>query len=124
MPSLREWARELKHQTLMVYYAVRDPRTPWHARLVAGLIVAYAISPIDLIPDVIPVVGYLDEIILLPAAIWLALKLLPADVLEAARQKAEQTAERPTSIAAVVTIVLIWVILTALFGWWIYRAVT
>lgn len=62
MPSPREWARKLKRQTL--YYAVRDPGTPWHAKLVAGLIVAYAISPIDLIPDFIPIVGYLDEIIL------------------------------------------------------------
>lgn len=121
MRAVREWARELKRQTLTLYYAVRDTRTPWHAKLIAGLIVAYAISPIDLIPDFIPVLGYLDEIILLPAAIWLALKLVPPAVLEAARQKAEQTSERPTSTAAAVAIVAIWVILAALFGWWLYQ---
>ena len=124
MASVRDWAKQLKRQTLTLYYAGRDPRTPWHAKLVAGLIVAYAISPIDLIPDFIPVLGYLDEIILLPAAIWLALKLVPAAVLEAARQKAEHTSERPTSTAAAVTIVLIWIALATLFGWWMYQFAT
>jgi uncharacterized membrane protein YkvA (DUF1232 family) len=67
--SLRDWASALKRQTLTLYYATRDARTPWYAKAVAGLIVAYAISPIDLIPDFIPVLGYLDELVLLPLAI-------------------------------------------------------
>ena len=71
-------ARELKRQTLTLYHAARDPGTPWHARLAAGLVVAYALSPIDLIPDFVPVLGYLDDVIIVPAAgIWLALKLVP-----------------------------------------------
>lgn len=122
--SLREWARQLKRQTLTLYYAVRDPRTPWYAKAVAGLIVAYAVSPIDLIPDFIPILGYLDEVVLLPAAIWFALKLVPSEALRAARQKAEQTSERPTSTAAAVVIISIWVVLAALFGWWIYHLAT
>jgi len=70
--SLRDWASALKRQTLTLYYATRDARTPWYAKAVAGLIVAYAISPIDLIPDFIPVLGYLDELVLLPLAIAFA----------------------------------------------------
>ena len=121
MPDLREWSLELKRQTLTLYYAARDPDTPWHAKLVAGLVVAYALSPIDLIPDFVPVLGYLDDVILVPAGIWLALKLVPPAVMEAARQKAEQTSERPASAVAAIAFVLIWLPLLALSGWWIYR---
>ena len=110
MATLRDWARSLKRQTLTLYYATRDPRTPWYAKAVAGLIVAYAISPIDLIPDFIPVLGYLDEVILLPLAIALALRLIPEPVIADARVRAETAAERPTRAAAVV-IILIWILL-------------
>ena len=120
----RYWARQLKRQTLTLYYAVRDPRTPWHAKLVAGLVVAYVISPIDLIPDFVPVVGYLDDVIIIAAGLWLALKLIPAAVMDTARQQAEQAHERPTSTTAAIVIVLIWLALTGLFGWWIYRLAT
>ena len=89
--------------------------------IVAGLVVAYAISPIDLIPDFVPVLGYLDDVIIVPAGIWLALRLTPADVMERAREKAEQATDRPTSITAAVVIVLIWLSLAGLLGWWIYR---
>ena len=110
MATLRDWARSLKRQTLTLYYATRDPRTPWYAKAVLGLIVAYAISPIDLIPDFIPVLGYLDEVILLPLAIALALRLIPEPVIADARVRAETAAERPTRAAAVV-IILIWILL-------------
>jgi uncharacterized membrane protein YkvA (DUF1232 family) len=118
MATLRDWARSLKRQTLTLYYATRDPRTPWYAKAVAGLIVAYAISPIDLIPDFIPVLGYLDEVILLPLAIAFALRLIPKPVVAEARLRAEEAAEQPTSRAAAVVIILIWILL----GMLAYRA--
>ncbi len=124
MSTLRDWARALKRQTLTLYYATRDSRTPWYAKAVAGLIVAYAISPIDLIPDFIPVLGYLDEVILLPLAIAFALRLIPESVLAEARARAELSAERPKSRTAAVIIVLLWLGATALFGLWAYQALT
>ena len=119
---LRDWARALKRQTLTLYYATRDPRTPWYAKVVAGLIVAYAISPIDLIPDFIPVLGYLDEVILLPLALSLAIRLIPEAVLADARVRAERAAERPTSRAAAVVIIALWILIATLLGMWAYRA--
>ena len=107
MTTLPDWARSLKRQTLTLYYATRDPRTPWYAKAVAGFIVAYAISPIDLIPDFIPVLGYLDEVILLA----LAVRLIPEPELADARARADQAAERPTSRTAAVVIILIWILL-------------
>ena len=121
MAALREWALGLKRQTLTLYYAVRDPRTPWLARLIAGAVVAYAISPIDLIPDFIPVLGYLDEILLLPLGIWLALRLVPDDVMQDARRKAAHASERPTSAAAAIAIVAVWLLLAAICAGWLYR---
>jgi uncharacterized membrane protein YkvA (DUF1232 family) len=99
LKELRDWARALKRETLSLYYATRDPRTSWYAKLLAGLIVAYALSPIDLIPDFIPVLGYLDEVILLPLGIWLVLRLIPDAVLSDARRRAEHAVEQPTSAA-------------------------
>jgi len=95
--SLPDWASALKRQTLTLYYATRDARTPWYAKAVAGLIVAYAISPIDLIPDFIPVLGYLDELVLLPLAIAFALRLIPERVLAdaACALKRQRNARRP-----------------------------
>ena len=85
---LRRWARRLKQETLALYLAARHPDTPWYAKLWAGAIVAYALSPIDLIPDFIPVLGYLDDVIILPAMIWVALRLVPAAVLATCRAQA------------------------------------
>ena len=78
VPSLRCWARQLKQHTLTVYFAARDPRTPWLVRLLALLVAAYALSPIDLIPDFIPLIGYLDDLLLLPLGIALVVRLSPA----------------------------------------------
>ena len=114
MEKLRGWARAMKRQTLTLYYAARDPRTPWYAKTVAGFIVAYALSPIDLIPDFIPIVGYLDDVLLLPFGLWLALRLIPATVLADARTRAAQATERPTSRTAAVLIVLVWLAIAAL----------
>ena len=119
MGRLAEWARALKREALALYYAARDPRTPWYAKLIAGAIVAYALSPIDLIPDFIPVLGLLDELLLLPGAIWLALRLVPEMVLEESRRRADATLERPTSRTAAVVIVLVWIACAVALGAWI-----
>ena len=119
MGRLARWAHALKRESLALYYAARDARTPWYVKLIAGAIVAYALSPIDLIPDFIPVLGYLDELLLLPAAIWLALRLVPEQVLAEARQRAEATLERPTSRVAAVVIVTVWIACAVALGAWL-----
>src|SRR4051812_26154295 len=87
----RESARNLKHNVGALYFVVLHPHTPWYAKAIAILVVAYALSPIDLIPDFIPVLGYLDDLILLPIGIWFVLKLIPAIVMDEARQKAAES---------------------------------
>ncbi|MGQ0578514.1 MAG: YkvA family protein [Betaproteobacteria bacterium] len=110
---LKSWAAALKREVIALWFAYRDPRTPWYAKVLTMLIVAYALSPIDLIPDFIPVLGYLDELILLPAGIYLALKLVPAQVLADARARAQFWAEsrerKPRNWIAAAVIVLVWV---------------
>lgn len=115
---IRDWARTLKRDALVLGYAARDPRTPWHARALALLAVGYALSPIDLIPDFIPVLGFLDDAILLPVLIWLALRATPHAVLEDCRARAERTlgASRPVGRIGAVVIVLLWVA-AALWLW-------
>jgi uncharacterized membrane protein YkvA (DUF1232 family) len=111
----RARARQLKLQTYTLYLAYRDPRTPWYARLFAALVVGYAFSPIDLIPDFVPVLGYLDDLILVPLGVALALKMIPAEVLEAARQDARELmgTGKPVSRVAAVVVVAIWLLLLA-----------
>ncbi|HEU5089694.1 MAG TPA: DUF1232 domain-containing protein [Roseiflexaceae bacterium] len=110
----RQRVRALKQETYALFLAARDPRTPLAARLLVATIVAYALSPIDLIPDFIPVLGLLDVLVLLPAVIALALRLIPADVLASSRVEAAKRLDgtRPQSRAAAVVIVLIWLALT------------
>lgn len=113
---LKERAHALKTETYALYLAVRDPRTPWYAKFLAGAVVAHTFSPIDLIPDFIPVLGYLDDLIITPGGIWLALKLIPTEVMAESREKAITAfqAEKPKNWVAAAVIVLIWLILTAL----------
>ena len=122
--QLARWAAALKRQTLIVYFAARDPRTPLLVRLLALLVAAYALSPIDLIPDFIPVIGYLDDLILLPLGIALIVKLTPAEVIETARAKAVSTAEKPTSKLAAFAIVALWVLAIWLVGEWLISRFT
>lgn len=86
---LKDWARHLKKETYALYFACRDPRVPWYAKALAAFVVAHTLSPIDLIPDFIPVLGYLDDLIITPLGLALAVKLIPAEVLAEARLKAE-----------------------------------
>jgi len=122
MSRLRNWARALKRQTLIVYYAARDPRTPWLPRLLALAIAAYALSPIDLIPDFIPVLGYLDDVIIVPLGLWLVLRMIPAEVIADSHAKAEVASERPVSRGMAAAIVLIWAIALVALGLWAWRA--
>jgi len=113
MQRLKIWAAALKREVMTLWFACRDPRTPWYARVLAMLIVAYALSPIDLIPDFIPVLGYLDELILLPVGIYLVLKLVPAEALADARARAQAWVDsrkpKPRNWIAAAAIVLVWV---------------
>ncbi|MDR3221311.1 MAG: DUF1232 domain-containing protein [Candidatus Accumulibacter sp.] len=118
----KEWAGRLKRQTLVVYFAARDPRTPWPVRLLGLFIAAYALSPIDLIPDFIPILGYLDDLILIPLGFALVMRLIPAPVIESARQRASAAAERPAGFGVAAVIVLIWLLALICAGWWAYRA--
>jgi uncharacterized membrane protein YkvA (DUF1232 family) len=119
LARLKSRARSLKTETYALYLAARDPRTPWFARALVLLVVAYALSPIDLIPDFIPVLGYLDDLVIVPAGIALALTLIPPDAMAQAREKARNAApDRRAGIMGAAVIVLIWIlaiIICALF---------
>ncbi len=118
---LLAWARTLKQDGLVLWFALRHPGTPWWVKALAFVVVAYALSPIDLIPDFIPVLGLIDDALLLPGLIWLALRLLPAQVrLECetqARAWIEAKQLKPRLRAGVVLVVGVWVGLAALLGW-------
>lgn len=110
LKSWRAKSKKLRTEVVALYLAAKHPRTPWYAKVLAALIVGYALSPIDLIPDFIPVLGYLDDLIIVPAGIALLIKLIPRDVLEECRSRAQSDlAERkPKNWVAAVLIVLIW----------------
>ena len=108
LQTLKTRARELKRETYVLYLAVRDPRTPWYARAIAAAVVAYALSPIDLIPDFIPVIGYLDDLIVVPLGIALALKLVPANVMADCRTQALAAECLPMSRTGAAVIIIVW----------------
>jgi uncharacterized membrane protein YkvA (DUF1232 family) len=116
---LRFWARLVLRDGLTLYVAARDPRTPRIAKLLALLVAAYALSPIDLIPDAIPVLGFLDEVILLPIAIALIARLIPAEVLAESRVAAQAMVERPRSKAGAAIIIGVWVLAAGALLWWV-----
>ena len=125
MQRLRDWARRLQAETLALWFAARDDRTPWYAKLFVAAVVAYALSPIDLIPDFVPVLGLLDDIILIPIGVALALRMIPADVMAAARERARLALAdpRPRSGVAAAVIVAIWIAGAALAALVVWRAV-
>ena len=124
LQRLRAWARRIKNELVAVYHAGRDPRTPWHARFVAGLVVAYALSPIDLIPDFVPVLGYVDDLVLVPLGLLLAVRLIPPEVLAEHRARAAARETLPTSRTAAAVIVSIWILSVGLLSasFFIYRS--
>jgi uncharacterized membrane protein YkvA (DUF1232 family) len=114
--SLKATVKRLKREVMTLYFAARDERTPLLARGLALLVVGYALSPFDLIPDVIPVLGLLDDVILVPLGIWLVLKFVPPIVLEAAREKASELESRPVSWVGAAFMIFVW-LLTAFLVW-------
>lgn len=124
MPTrLRERVRRLKREVHALVLAARHPRTPWYAKLVAAGVVAYALSPIDLIPDFIPVLGYLDDLVLVPLGIVLALKLVPPEVMAECRARAGEAraAGGTASRVAAALIVALWLLAAGLAAWWAYE---
>jgi uncharacterized membrane protein YkvA (DUF1232 family) len=122
--TLKQRLDQLKRETYALYLAARHPRTPWYAKLFVAAVVAYAVSPIDLIPDFVPVLGYLDDLILVPLGIAVAIKLIPPEVLAECRVRAEEATAngKPTSRVAAIVIIGIWVVLAALCALWAYEA--
>ena len=119
---LKRWARRLKVEIHALYLAYRDPRVPWYARVFAAIVVGYAFSPIDLIPDPIPVLGYLDDLVLIPLGVALAVRMIPPQVLAECREEAREMKDRPVSKVAAVVVVAVWVVLAALAVWLVARA--
>ena len=119
--KLHGWARRLRRDLVALHLALTDRRVPWYAKLLAGVAIAYALSPIDLIPDAIPVLGLLDDLLLVPLALWLAIRLLPPGLIEEYRQKASADTRLPVSRRAVAVIVGIWILLALALATWLYR---
>ncbi|MCU5772453.1 YkvA family protein [Erwiniaceae bacterium BAC15a-03b] len=105
----KQWARNIKRDVHAVWLAGRDPGTPWYAKLLALIVAAYAVSPIDLIPDFIPVIGYLDDLILVPLGIMLVVRLIPPEIMDQHRKTASQIAERPVSRVTAAVFIAIWI---------------
>ena len=118
---LKDWARTVQRDVHAVYLASRDPRVPWLAKAIAICVAAYAVSPIDLIPDFIPVLGYLDDLILLPLGVMLVVWLIPPGIMAEHRAAATLAQESPKSAAAAWVIATIWLVLCAVAGWLAYR---
>jgi uncharacterized membrane protein YkvA (DUF1232 family) len=112
----QQHARRLKRETYALYLATRDPRVPWYAKALAACVVAYALSPLDLIPDFVPILGYLDDLILLPLGVTLALRMIPPAVMAESRSHADHilSGERPRNWAAAAVIGALWLALAAL----------
>ncbi len=110
--SWKQKAQDLKIQTFALYFAYRDPRVPWYAKVFTALVVAYAFSPIDLIPDFIPILGYLDDLVLIPLGVSLAIRMIPAPIMLECRQKAEENSNRggPQSKIMAAIIIGIWIL--------------
>jgi uncharacterized membrane protein YkvA (DUF1232 family) len=114
---VKSWARGLRRDAHAIFLASRDPRVPWAVKLLALAVAGYALSPIDLIPDFIPVIGVLDDLIIVPLGIWLVIALIPEDVMRETRAIASAAAARPVSKVAAIVIVALWISGAALLGW-------
>ena len=119
MERWKQQARRLKLEVYALYLACKDPRVPWYARLFGACVVGYALSPIDLIPDPIPILGYLDDLVLIPLGVLLLRRMIPDPVLAECRERAKELAEKPTNWVAAAIIVAIWVLLGAAVIFWL-----
>jgi uncharacterized membrane protein YkvA (DUF1232 family) len=117
LTAAKQWARSVKRDVVALWIPARDGRTPMVAKIVAGAVAAYALSPIDLIPDFVPVLGYLDDLIIVPLGILIAIRLIPAPLMSEFRNMATQRAQRPVSRSGLVAIVIIWLLAASLCIW-------
>ncbi|MDX3977032.1 YkvA family protein [Shinella sp.] len=117
--SAKKWARAIKGDVIALWIAARDPRTPVPAKVVAAAVASYALSPIDLIPDFIPVLGYLDDLLIVPVGILLAIRMVPSHLMQEFRARAAMQAQRPIGRAGFFAVVFIWFALAALSAWYI-----
>src|SRR5438045_598019 len=115
----KQWARAIKRDVIAIWIAGRDPRVPWSAKALAAAVAAYALSPIDLIPDFIPVLGYLDDLLIVPAGIWLVVKLVPPRLMAEFREEAARR-DRPVSYMGLALVILAWLAIALLAGWLIH----
>lgn len=122
LERLKDWARTIKRDVVALWLAARDPRVPWYAKAVAAAVAAYALSPIDLIPDFVPVLGYLDDLLIVPLGIWVAVKLIPDPVMAELRARALEQ-RKPTSKVGLVVVLMIWLTAIALTVWLVWSAV-
>src|SRR5450432_4329311 len=109
LSRMKTWARRLNRDGHAIYLASRDPRVPWYAKFLALAVAGYALSPIDLIPDFIPVFGYVDDLIIVPLGIWLVVSLIPDEVIAEYRAIASEAEQRPRSKGAAIIIIAIWI---------------
>ena len=112
----KQKSRQIKIEIYALYLAYRDPRVPWYAKAFVALVVGYAFSPIDLIPDFIPVLGYLDDLVLIPLGVFIALKMVPEKVMEDCRTRSKEvmSEKKPINRAAAIVIILIWLMLSVI----------
>jgi uncharacterized membrane protein YkvA (DUF1232 family) len=120
LSRLKIWARTLRRDGHAVYLASRDPRVPWYVKWLAMAVAGYALSPIDLIPDFIPVVGYLDDLIIVPLGIWLVVSLVPDGIMAECRAKADIAGQRPISRTGMIVIIVLWLAGALALGWFCY----
>jgi uncharacterized membrane protein YkvA (DUF1232 family) len=118
----RQWARLARQEVYAVYRAARDPRVPWYAKALAFCVAGYALSPIDLIPDFVPVLGYIDDLIIVPLGILIVLKLIPPEIMAEHRALVAAARGRPVSHAATIVIVVVWAASIMVAAWLCYRA--
>jgi len=120
LARLKGWASAVKRDVVALLLAARDARTPWYAKAMAGLVAAYALSPLDLIPDFIPVIGYLDDLVIVPLGIWIVVRLVPADLMREFRAEAVRMEARPVSRTGALIVVALWIVSAALLLWWFW----
>ncbi|MEO5323275.1 YkvA family protein [Mesorhizobium sp. CC13] len=124
LEAAKRWARLLKRDVVALYLAARSPLTPWYARLAAACVAAYALSPVDLIPDFVPVLGYLDDVLIVPVGIWLVIRMIPAELMAGFRAEAAEVAAKPRSMAGLAFVVALWLAALALADWWIMDGIS
>lgn len=120
----KSWARSIKRDVVALWIAARDARTPIVAKLAAACVAAYALSPVDLIPDFIPILGYLDDLLIVPFGILLVVKLIPAQLMAEFRIEASRREGKPVSRVGLAVVLILWALTASLAGWWAWRALS